>query len=752
MGNIIRSLAIGICICACGWTAQASEDSFWFQVEPGSAGQPAQVVVSGLTEGETVGFTLTRPDDSQVRFSDTTDAQGRIVTEVFGLHVQTAGSYSLQAIRALQPSDPVVRSFVIGAGEVSAHQSGVAIDPGAAPADGRTRVQVVVWVSDAYANPVAGEEVQIVSSRNDDTVVLLSGQTDEEGIARGYVTSDVPGVSVLTVLVGDSVVYEKPEIVFHLPAGLPANVGQSGDSGIRDFLKGQIFDDEDFGEASFLVFEDLPSEMIVGQNYSFQVRAKDEDGKTVKDYSGKIRFGTSDNQARIPADYTFTPEDQGVHTFALALSFASPGRHTFQVNDVSNFRISGQATVNVLPDGEGGSTPGEGTQSISILTPTSGTYNTSTVTITGKSTGVQKLRISDGPTVLVEGLAPDASGNFVYNTPKLQEGLHKFLVTDVEGTVRSNEVAIRVDRTAPTAMNITIDPSGAIERGAQFQIRVASQEPLSGARCSINGVTANLQPAGDFFVVTMKAPQQCGTFPVACTVSDLLGNERSEPNAGAVKICGADPGLDTDGDGVPDVDEPGDDDEDGVENKYESNKIDSTGNGVVDQLDPTNDTDEGGHNNTKEKENGTDPLDPSDDKTAVEPLAVTNLTAEPGEKKITLFWSPAQDDGGIATYRVEYGMGDANEFPNVQETPDNRTQWYIDGLEEATKYTFRIVAIDLDGNEGPPSRAVSSTTLGEPLHGTAPLIQAGAKTWIAGFLSVLVGFGMMLMFRRSGAS
>ncbi len=73
--------------------------------------------------------------------------------------------------------------------------------------------------------------------------------------------------------------------------------------------------------------------VTAGDDISLTVRATDAFGNTVASYRGKAKFSSTDTKASIPADYSFTASDAGVHTFNVALKTATP-------NDVvSSFSI-----------------------------------------------------------------------------------------------------------------------------------------------------------------------------------------------------------------------------------------------------------------------------------------------------------------------------------------------------------------------------------------------------------------------------
>jgi hypothetical protein len=71
-----------------------------------------------------------------------------------------------------------------------------------------------------------------------------------------------------------------------------------------------------------LVVTGFPSSTTAGTAGTFTVTAQDADGNTLTGYVGTVHFSSSNPQAVLPADYTFTAADQGVHTFSATLKTA----------------------------------------------------------------------------------------------------------------------------------------------------------------------------------------------------------------------------------------------------------------------------------------------------------------------------------------------------------------------------------------------------------------------------------------------
>jgi ELWxxDGT repeat protein len=62
----------------------------------------------------------------------------------------------------------------------------------------------------------------------------------------------------------------------------------------------------------------FPATITAGAAGSFTLTAKNADGSTNTAYRNIVHFTSSDPQAVLPADYTFTAADLGVHTFSTA--------------------------------------------------------------------------------------------------------------------------------------------------------------------------------------------------------------------------------------------------------------------------------------------------------------------------------------------------------------------------------------------------------------------------------------------------
>src|SRR5205823_9928122 len=79
-----------------------------------------------------------------------------------------------------------------------------------------------------------------------------------------------------------------------------------------------------------------------GAAHTFTVMARDAFGNLCAGYTGTVTFSSSDVQAGLPASYTFTAADAGVHTFSATLKTA--GAQSITVKDSATSTIVGSET------------------------------------------------------------------------------------------------------------------------------------------------------------------------------------------------------------------------------------------------------------------------------------------------------------------------------------------------------------------------------------------------------------------------
>jgi hypothetical protein len=100
---------------------------------------------------------------------------------------------------------------------------------------------------------------------------------------------------------------------------------------------------------------DVPATVMAGVPFDVTVTAVDPFCQVAVGYSGTVTFSTTDPDPSVvlPADYTFTPDDGGVHTFTDTglgeITLVTPGDQLLTVTDTADVTITGSATVTVDP-------------------------------------------------------------------------------------------------------------------------------------------------------------------------------------------------------------------------------------------------------------------------------------------------------------------------------------------------------------------------------------------------------------------
>jgi hypothetical protein len=97
--------------------------------------------------------------------------------------------------------------------------------------------------------------------------------------------------------------------------------------------------------AAFRLLIAAPASASAGKSFTITVSVVDAYGNVVTGYRGTIHFASSDHRGILPADYTFTGADNGVHSFAV--TFKSRGNQSLTATDTKTSSIKGSASVTV---------------------------------------------------------------------------------------------------------------------------------------------------------------------------------------------------------------------------------------------------------------------------------------------------------------------------------------------------------------------------------------------------------------------
>jgi adhesin/invasin len=76
------------------------------------------------------------------------------------------------------------------------------------------------------------------------------------------------------------------------------------------------------------------------------VTVEDAYGNVVTGYTGRVHFTSSDQTAALPANYTFTAADKGVHAF-VSLVLRKRGKQTITITDTLNSLLTSSQVEDV---------------------------------------------------------------------------------------------------------------------------------------------------------------------------------------------------------------------------------------------------------------------------------------------------------------------------------------------------------------------------------------------------------------------
>jgi hypothetical protein len=213
---------------------------------------------------------------------------------LFNITLKTAGSTSVTATDVNAPG-------------ITGTRAGIAVNPAAgaslsvtgfpATVTAGTAFNLTVTVRDASGN-VATFYNGTVSFTSSDAQAILPGS-----YTFNYLDQGVHTFTVWLKTAGSQTITVKDTTSgFSTQAGITVNTAAA---------------------SSFLV-AGFPSSTTAGVAHTFTVTVQDAYGNTVTGYGGTVHFSSSDAQAVLPANYTFTASDQGVHTFTATLKTAGP--------------------------------------------------------------------------------------------------------------------------------------------------------------------------------------------------------------------------------------------------------------------------------------------------------------------------------------------------------------------------------------------------------------------------------------------
>ncbi len=241
-----------------------------------------------------------------------------------GLVLKTAGSQTIAATDTSTSS--ITGSATVAVTPAAANHLAFGQQPTSQLIGATISPAVTVKIEDAYNN--------VLTSDSTDKVTLALG-TNPSGATLGGTTTATVSAGTATFsnlsvnLVGSG---------YTLAASSPAtSTGATSSS---------------FNVSANTVVTHLsvsaPSSETAGSTFSITASALNSANAAVAGYTGTVHFSSSDVAAGLPANYTFTAADAGVHTFS-GLVLKTAGSRTITATDTSTSSITGSATVAVTP-------------------------------------------------------------------------------------------------------------------------------------------------------------------------------------------------------------------------------------------------------------------------------------------------------------------------------------------------------------------------------------------------------------------
>ncbi|HLN26793.1 MAG TPA: hypothetical protein VK395_03555, partial [Gemmataceae bacterium] len=371
----------------------------------------------------------------------------------FSATLKTAGTGSLTA------TDTVT-------GTITGSQTGITVNPAAAsifvvtgfptPIAAGQSGNFTVTAKDAYSNTAAGYTGTVAFSSSDPLATLPGHSTLTNGSGTFSATFNTTGTQSLTAT--DTVT-----------------------SSITGTQSGIVVSSASSGAASLLV-TGFPATITAGTAATITVTAENSSNQTVTNYTGTVHFASSDGQAVLPANYTFTSSDNGVHTFSVTLKTA--GTESISATDTVTGTITG-SQMGIMVN--------SAAASVFVVTGftspvTAGTAGTFTVTAKDPYSntatgylGTIHLTSSDGQATLPGNytFTSGDSGVHTFSATLKTAGTQSLTATDtVTGTITGSQTAITVNPAAASVFVVTGFTSP-VTAGTSSTFTVTAKDPYN---------------------------------------------------------------------------------------------------------------------------------------------------------------------------------------------------------------------------------------------------------------------------------
>jgi hypothetical protein len=242
-------------------------------------------------------------------------------TYAFGAILKTAGTWSITATDTMTSSITGAQTGIVVT-PAAASTFVVTASPTALTAGDSTTITVTAY--DPYGNVATGYGGTVHLTSSDGQAVLPADATLSNGTGTFSVILKTAGSPTVT-------------------ATDTANSSLTGSTTVTVIP----------AVASYLVVAGFPSPALRMHAYDFTVTAYDAYGNVATGYTGVVTFSSDEDHADLPADYSFTAADAGVHTFSA--TFNRFGTFYLRARDRANPSLTGtQLGIVVVNQGDGG--------------------------------------------------------------------------------------------------------------------------------------------------------------------------------------------------------------------------------------------------------------------------------------------------------------------------------------------------------------------------------------------------------------
>jgi hypothetical protein len=233
------------------------------------------------------------------------------------LQINTADSYTLSATATGGVTGLNSTSFNI----TPAAASTLVVSGFTSPATAGTAYNVTVTAKDPYGNTATGYTGTVTFSSSDVQAVLPSNSTLTNGTGTFSVTLKTAS-SNQSITARDTVT----TTITGTQSSIVVNPAA----------------------ASILIVSGFPTPVVAGTTGVFTVTAKDQYGNIATGYRGTVHVTSTDAQAFLPGNYTFTAGDNGSHAFGAGLATAAT--QSITATDTSTGGPTGtQSGITVTP-------------------------------------------------------------------------------------------------------------------------------------------------------------------------------------------------------------------------------------------------------------------------------------------------------------------------------------------------------------------------------------------------------------------